>query len=142
MSESKDENEVTGARLADAIMDMVRSVTEPFLIERARMGGERAAKAMRDVLGASNAAAGMWRKKVAGLEADLETAQVTIRAMVGQGMPEDARAVMDPPAGHAWGTGGPDGPHAAGVSGRLMCITCTRRAAEPVLAAECLERAR
>lgn len=108
------------------------------LERKARRGGSAAVRSVRDLVKAGRAAT----YRVACLERELGFAQASIRAMVGQAQPDDVRVPVDPPTGHLWSTGGPDGPAAVRIKGRLMCITCTSQAAEPVLAAECLERAR
>ena len=138
MSESRDE----GESAVEAMLAVLRERERSVLVERARMGGERAVRSMHRVLAASNMTVDMFRRKVTSLEAELRAAQVTIRAMVGQVMPEDARAVMDPPAGHRWTTAAHD--YGIGALGRLYCVTCSGAVlpSRIVLAAECLERAR
>lgn len=85
-----------------------------------------------------------WRRRADQAAFELALAQASLRAMVGQPLPEDARQVMDPPAGHHWGTGGQVEERIRVAStGRLYCATCTLAApAGVVLASECLERAR
>ncbi len=78
----------------------------------------------------------------------LADAQVTIRAMVGAGRPNDRREGVDPPAGHRWLTSWPIPSDPQPYDGRLYCATCmeieARHTTSPtmVLAAECLERNR
>lgn len=112
------------------------------LERKARRGGSAAVRSVRDLVKAGRAAT----YRVACLERELGFAQASIRAMVGQVLPEDPRVPIDPPADHVWTTatdaqGRFDDPH----MGRLYCVTCTMDAPNGsgvVLAAECLERAR
>lgn len=109
------------------------------LEEIARTGGEPAVVSVRRVVTTSRKLQWSDRER-------LQEAYASIRAMVGQVMPGDARQVMDPPAGHIWTTStGAQGRFTVEDKGRLYCSTCTMtdEDGERVrYAAECLARVR
>jgi hypothetical protein len=137
-------NEGPDEGLRDAMLAMVQSLAAEGLVRMVREGGDRAERTLRSVLRGTGQADALYRRRNGQLAKDLEYAQASIRAMVGQTQPEDVRVPIDPPAGHQWTSGRPEAP------GRLVCITCTggkyggpnETQAPVVLAAECLERAR
>jgi len=111
----------------DAAADVLRAT--------ALGGGLDAVQAMNRAIEAGRRATA----RIAELERDLADAQVALRAMVGQPLPDDRREVVDPPAGHRWATGH----QMSAAPGRLICTTCHEPGApQLVLAAECLERSR
>lgn len=125
---------------AERVMAQLQAVAEAGLVEMARGGGDKAARAMANVLRATNTATEMWRERDRTLQAGLADAQVTIRAMVGQPMPDDRREVMDPPEHHTWTTAtGAQGRFTDAHMGRLYCVTCTVASrGNTVLAGKCL----
>lgn len=121
-------------------LEYLQSVARDRIRAQALDGGPRAVRYVDELLRSLDGVVAAWRTKVTGLERDLEQAQASIRAMVGQPAPEDVRVPIDPPAGHAWVTAGGDG----GLNGRLVCHTCPVTGANgperAVTAVECLER--
>lgn len=113
-----------GEALGRGLGAVLADTAAAILIERARLGGDDAATAMRLLIESSRRTAGTMRDRAVRAERALAAHQEATRRshLMAQAV---LLPVPNPPEGHRWVTGVDGGVAGAEFAGHLLCAVCT-----------------